>query len=129
MRIEEEVLEAQIKAELEKDKPVEAVTEEATTEVTEEKTYTELEVEQMEKGWDPNKEDGVSAKEFKRVGEIIEAKRKASKEAQVKSKEVEELTQTVKQLVEHNKSIAKAAYEKAQKDLALQKMEKIQEGE
>lgn len=93
------------------------------------RVYTDIEVEQMDRGWDPNKEDGVSAKEFKRVGEIIEAKRKASKEAYTKSKEVEELTMTVKQLVEHNKAMAQLAHKQALQQLDLKKMEKIQEGD
>lgn len=99
------------------------------TESSTERVYTELEKEQMEKGWDPNHPGGVDAKEFKRVGEIIEAKRKASKEAYTKSKEVEELTKSVKYLVEHNKAVEKAAYDKALRDLYNQKLEKIQEGD
>ncbi len=88
----------------------------------EESKYTEIELEQMQKGWDPKHPDGVSAKEFKRVGEIIEAKRAASKE-------VVELTKTVKQLVEHNKKVEVAAYERAKQELSLKKIEKIQEGD
>ncbi len=91
--------------------------------------FNEIEKEQMDKGWDPNKPDGVSAVEFKRVGEIIEAKRKASKEAQAKTKEVEELKANFKKLVEHNKALEKATYEKAQRDLYNQKLQKIEEGD
>ena len=105
--------------------------EEVKTEETksEERTFTELELEQMEKGWDPDHPDGVSAKEFKRVGEIIEAKRKASKFAHEKSREVEDLTKTVKQLIEDQRLTKKMAYEQAIKDLSLQKLEKIREGD
>lgn len=116
------------KIEVKSETTVEETKSEETIETTEGQ-YSELELEQMEKGWDPKKEDGVSAKEFKRVGEIIEAKRKASREAQLKSKEVEELTKTVKQLVEHNKSVQKASYEQALRDLEAKKIEKIQEGD
>jgi hypothetical protein len=101
-------------------------------EVAEEKPqreFTALELEQMELGWNPDKEGGVSAAEFKRVGEIIEAKRRASKEAQLKSREVQELTQTVKQLVEHNKAMALASLKAKNEELARLKMEKIQEGD
>lgn len=129
-KFEQQILEAAQKELVQEEsltEDVEVTSNDTTSEV--QRQYTELELEQMEKGWDPNKEDGVSAKEFKRVGEIIEAKRRASKEAQVKSKEVEELTQTVKQLVEHNKALAKAQEEKAKRELALKKMEKIQEGD
>lgn len=96
-----------------------------------ERQYTELEVEQMEKGWDPDRTgpDAVSAVEYKRVGEIIEAKRRASKEAMLKSKEVDELTKTVKQLVEHTRMVEKAANEKLQRELSVRKMEKIQQGD
>ncbi len=107
----------------------EVETESLESEAEPEREYTEVERDQMERGWDPNHPDGVSAKEFKRVGEIIEAKRRASKEAQIKSKEVEELTTTVKQLVEHNKAMALAAMEAKNRDLASRKMEKIQEGD
>lgn len=105
---------------------------EATEEQTsskDERVYSELEQEQMALGWDPNHKDGVSAKEFKRVGEIIEAKRNASKKAQEAGKEVIELTKTVKQLVEHNKRVELAAYERAKQELATQKIQKIQEGD
>ncbi len=132
MSVEQSRLEAQYEEGMKelKDVAVESVSEalpevEAPSEVV----FTELEQEQMDKGWDPKHPDGVSAKEFKRVGEIIEAKRKASKEAQVKGREVDELTKTVKQLVEHNKAMAKAAYEQKQKELSFKKMEKIQEGD
>lgn len=94
-----------------------------------ERVFTALELEQMEKGWDPYKEGGVDAAEFKRVGEIIEAKRAASKAAKAARSEVAELTDTVKQLVEHNKKLALAAIEKQQKELALAKMEKIRDGD
>lgn len=91
--------------------------------------FTELELEQMERGWDPDHPDGVSAKEFKRVGEIIDAKRAASKKAAAANKEVEELTKTVKNMVERQRKAEQLIYEKAMKDLALQKMQKIQEGD
>jgi hypothetical protein len=100
-------------------------------EKAEERQYTEVEKEQMSKGWDPNHKgpNAVSADEYKRVGEIIEAKRKASKEVQVKTKEVEALTKTVRQLVDHNRAVAKASYEKALEDLYKLKLEKVEEGD
>lgn len=96
-----------------------------------EREYTEVELEQMELGWDPNKSgpNVVSAEEFKRVGQIIEAKRAASKRAEVANKEVQQLTKTVQQLVEHNKKVEKAAYEKAKRELEVQKEQLILEAD
>lgn len=132
MSLQEELLEQQIKAELEKiDTSTETVEAPAVTPAESKPQYNELELEQMEKGWDPNHEGSnkVSAEEFKRVGEIIDAKRKASREAQLKSREVEELTSTVKQLVEHNKLLAKTAHEQKLRDLEVKKIESIQQGD
>lgn len=141
MSIQEELLEQQIKEELAKG-TVNDLTKEQEThsntvdsvskdQLNNEKQYTTLELEQMEKGWDPDHEGSnkVSAEEFKRVGEIIDAKRKASREAQLKSREVEELTSTVKQLVEHNKLLAKTAQEQRLRELEVRKIESIQQGD
>ena len=97
----------------------------------EERVFTEVEKEQMELGWDPDKtgSGAVSAEEFKRVGQIIEAKRAASKRAESANKEVEKLTKTVQQLVEHNKKVEKAAYEKAKRDLESRKEQLILEAD
>lgn len=101
-----------------------------TEEVTkEEKQYTDLEVEQMALGWDPNKEDGVSAKEFKRVGEIIEAKRLASKKAKIADTKVEELTKTVKTLVEQNRAVAEAVRAKTLREIEDRKLAAIDAGD
>lgn len=93
--------------------------------------YTPEEMQAMEAGWDPNYqgENRVDAREFLRVGQIIEAKRAASKRAELASKEVQELTKTVKQLVEHNKQLEKASYEKALKELQAQKRTAIENGD
>jgi len=103
------------------------------TQTTNENTrvFTDIEKEQMELGWDPNKTGptAVSAEEFKRVGQIIEAKRAASKRAEVANKEVLELTKTVKQLVDHNRKLEKASYEKALTDLKAERNEKISIGD
>lgn len=90
-----------------------------------EREYSEVEKEQMALGWDPNKPNGVSAEEFKRVGQIIEAKRAASKRADAASREVQELRKTVKQLVEHTRKLDQASYKKALEELKEEKREKI----
>ncbi len=102
---------------------------ETTAEKSSEVQYTDLEKEQMEHGWKPDKEGGVSAAEFKRVGEIIEAKRKASKEAMIKSKEVEELTKTVRSLVEQNRAVEKATREKTLKEIADKQRQAVEDGD
>lgn len=94
-----------------------------------ERKYTEVELEQMEHGWDPNKADGVSAKEYKRVGEIIEAKRKATKEANQANKEVNELTKTVKLLVEQNRAVEKATREQTLLEVTKRKQEAEEQGD
>jgi hypothetical protein len=96
-----------------------------------EREYSDVEKEQMELGWDPEKTgpSAVSAEEFKRVGQIIEAKRAASKRADIANKEVQELTKTVRNLVEHNKKVEKAAYAKALTDLQSERDEKISLGD
>lgn len=142
MSIQEELLEKQIKEELERIDATKDLIKEPEThnntmdsvqkdQVKEASQFSSLELEQMEKGWDPNHEgpNKVSAEEFKRVGEIIDAKRKASREAQLKSKEVEELTTTVRQLVEHNKLLAKTAQEQKLRELEVKKIESIQQGD
>lgn len=117
-------------AELTKDEPVVEQEEEVEeTEHKEERQYSEVEKEQMALGWDPNKPNGVSAEEYKRVGEIIEAKRRASRDAKKKSEEIEKLQATVKKLVEYNRNIEKSMYEKAARELYELKMQKVEEGD
>lgn len=96
-----------------------------------EREYTEVEKEQMALGWDPHKTGptAVSAEEFKRVGQIIEAKRAASKRADVAAKEVQELTKTVRALVEHNKKLELATFKRAIMELEAEKEQKISEGD
>jgi hypothetical protein len=96
-----------------------------------ERQFTEIELEQMELGWDPYRTgpDAVSAKEYKRVGEIIQAKQKASKEAQLKAKEVEELTKTVKQLVENQRQAEKVIRERTLREIEARKLQAVEEGD
>lgn len=137
-----EELQRQVEAELKALNPeakAEEVTEQPEEVVSSEEVpssqYTEVEVEQMEKGWKPKdqfiadggkEEDWVPAKAYKKVGEIIEAKRNASKRAE---KEIEDLTKTVKQLIDDQRLTKQKAYEQAQRDLAIKKLEKIREGD
>lgn len=95
----------------------------------EERQFSPIELEQMEKGWDPNHPNGVSAEEFKRVGEIIEAKRKASKEAKSLAREVMELQKGMKQLIDHNKAVEKATYDRAMRELYERKLKLVEEGD
>jgi hypothetical protein len=104
---------------------IEAETKEETS--SEERQFTELEIEQMEKGWDPNGK--YDAETYKKVGELIEAKRKASKHADVASKEVQELKSLVKQLVEDQRAAKKAMQEEKLHALHQAKLEKINEGD
>lgn len=133
MSIENEKFQAQVQEELAKLESTETeVKAEETQEVTEdvtEREYTTLEQEQMEKGWDPDKEGGVSAAEFKRVGEIIEAKRKASKEAFAKSKEVEELNKRLERLADQNRKIQEVTRNKVMKELEAKRREAVEMGD
>lgn len=99
------------------------------TRIVDERQFSDVEKEQMAKGWDPDKPDGVSAVEFKRVGEIIEAKRTADKKAKSATSEVQELTKTVKALVDHNRKLEKASYDKALRDLEIERDNKVLEGD
>lgn len=98
-------------------------------EETQEREFTSVEKEQMKMGWDPDKVDGVSAVEYKRVGEIIEAKRSASQEAKVKSKRIEELETRFAALARHSQEVELAAYNKAVQELHQQKLDRISEGD
>lgn len=101
-----------------------------TIEETEPKReYTALELSQMEEGWDPNKENGVDAAEFKRVGEIIASKRAASKEARDLKFKLDTQDRILKQILEDNKKIAQRDLEDRNRNLETKKIEKIQEGD
>ncbi len=91
--------------------------------------YTDLEREQMEHGWDPKKVGGVDAAEFKRVGEIIEAKRKASAEARELTKKLDDQDKKLSKVVKHFEDVEKAAYAKARAELQAEKDQKILEGD
>lgn len=101
------------------------------SELEAERKFSEVELEQMEKGWDPNFKgpNAVTAEEYKRVGEIIEAKRKASKEVLAKSQEVEDLRKTLKQVIADQRKTEQIMYDKAVRDLYAQKLRKIEEGD
>jgi hypothetical protein len=98
------------------------------SDVVEEKVYTDVEKEQMEKGWDPTHPNGVSAEEFKRVGEIIEAKRKASKRAKDAESKIDQLQQAVNQLLDHNKKVAQQTREQVYSELESKRVAAMQEG-
>jgi hypothetical protein len=68
---------------------------------------SDVEKEAVSMGWDPNKSDGVDAKEYIRVGKII------SKERSKAEKEIAELKQTVSAMSDHLKKTEQAAYTKA----------------
>lgn len=93
--------------------------------------YSELELKAIDQGWDPEHtgDDFVSAKEYIRVGEIIEAKRKASKEAQELHKKLDEQNRTLQRIVEHNKAVEKATREATLRELEAERIKKIEEGD
>ena len=98
-------------------------------EVPTDREYTDLEKEQMEFGWDPHKENGVSAAEYKRVGEIIEAKRRASKEAKELRQALAEQDKKLTKVVKFYENLEADAYKKAKADLEAELDAKVLEGD
>lgn len=135
--LKDELFAEQIKAALEEDKKVgNDVKEEGTSEqnVPTSDLVPELSEEEkqaVEMGWDPNYEgpNPVSAHEFIRVGQLIEAKRDASKRAKAEALKVEELSRKMDILVEHNKKLAELQHRKELDALNAQRLQKIQEGD
>lgn len=91
--------------------------------------FTEVELEQMKMGWDPDKENGVSASEFKRVGEIIAAKRSASNEAKELREALANQDKKLSKVVKYYEDVEKAAYIKAKADLEAELENKVLEGD
>jgi len=98
---------------------------------TTEPQYSEIEQEAIEMGWDPahKGENFVDAKEFVRVGQIMEAKRKATKRAVAAEEKIDGLQKAVNQLLEHNKKVEQIAYQKAIKEIQDRKDAAIMEGD
>lgn len=99
-----------------------------TTETPQEPQYTELERRAMEQGWKPlDQWDGDpaehrSAREFLDRGELLGA-------LKITKKQVQELTNTVRFLTEHQRKVHQAAYEQALKDLRKQKVAALEAGD
>ena len=128
MKFIQEVKEEAEKALPKEDIKTEDVVED-TTNVVEDRTPEELEA--IEMGWKPDHkgENFVSAKEFIRVGQIIKAKREATKKVVEVESELQELKKGMSFLLEHNKKVETVAYERAMSDLTARKREAIEAGD
>ncbi len=93
-----------------------------------ERTYTEVEQRALDQGWKPledwdgDPEDHRSAKAYIDRGELLG-------KIKDQSREMREMKQVLSNLSEHNKNVYVAGYEKAIKELKLQRVEAIKEGD
>jgi uncharacterized protein YaaR (DUF327 family) len=103
------------------------------TEITGE--MSEVEQKAFDAGWRPeaefegDAEDWVSAKEYLRVGEMMDRIKSQGNQLRSYTKKVDQLEEALQTLGEHNKKIAQEEYNKALNDLKSLKVEALEMGD
>lgn len=99
------------------------------------KQYTDIEVDAMDKGWTPKTDwDGdsdlwVDAGEFIRRGELMDRISDQTRQLRGAQTEIKALQEDFKSVVEQNKKIAETEYKKAYNDLKRKKIEALESEE
>lgn len=79
--------------------------------------------------WEGNPEDWVNAKEYLRVGEMMDRIKSQGSQLRSYTKKLDQLESALKQLGEHNKKIQEKEYNKAMRDLKAMKAQALEQGD